>query len=65
MYFDTDKSLVIELNSVKGLVIEGAYNAEILNKGWSYMGISYVSLSEREEVSKVCAYLWGPDSYEV
>ena len=31
MYFDTDNSLVIELNKVKGLVIEKAYNAEILN----------------------------------
>ena len=29
------------------------------------MGLSYASLSENEEASKVCAYLWGPDSYEV
>ena len=31
VYFDANRSLVIELNQTKGLVIPEAYNASILN----------------------------------
>jgi hypothetical protein len=65
-YFDIDKSFVVEVNQTVGLRIQGAYNPEVLLNGWTYIGISLAKLkyATDEYYTKVCAYIWGPESYE-
>jgi hypothetical protein len=70
IYFTTNNSLVVELNQTKAVEIVNAYNGKILKDGWTYIGTSFMALyyptnkNPSLYQSKMCAYLWGPQSYE-
>lgn len=70
IYFTTNNSLVVELNQTIAVEIVNAYDGKTLKDGWTYIGTSFMELyypSNKDlslYQSKMCAYMWGPQSYE-